>query len=526
MPKFASSQFLGSKDGRVRIDHAKGTIFAGDENYVTADTGWKKKLYSVAPFNFTDHSNVKDSDDTYATVTTATSQIYGGFDFDIPNNAEVLGIEVLIEGHDNSGFGGTPATVRAQVSWDNNVTFSSQTAYTLSLADSNDVTGTIGAADYLFGRSWTVAELLGENFGVKLQIVAMNSATTVSIDYIAVRITYRYQSNFQYDGTDARVNGGSIQGGSIRSAESGARIEMVTRALRSYDDENNKRIEMNDDRISFFLEDLQGLAAFIYTAGNSSNPLLIFQPPSNGNLIMLNPLFYGSYDGWINNNETWTYASSTTFTVSGDVTGKYSAGMKVRMYQSGYKYFFITKVAYSSPNTTITVYGGTDYTIANAAITTGHFSPHKAPLNFPLDPAKWTIETTNATEQAQATPVQNTWYNLGSLSIAIPIGAWNVEYMAQLGTGDSAGVVGSAAISLSTSSSSESDNTMTAVRYATFGTAASDFYVDCHRRRSIILTSDTTYYLIERTTTSGVDTLRINSSSGANTVIRAVCAYL
>lgn len=526
MGRFKSTQYLGSKDGRVRIDHAKGTIFAGDEAFVSEDTGLKNKLYSVAPFNFTNHSNVTTSNDTYATATSAVDQIYGGFDFDIPNNAEILGIEVLIEGHDDSGLGGTPATMRAQVSWDNNVTFSSQTAYTLSLANGSDVTGIIGAADYLFGRSWTVAELLAENFSLKIQIVAMNSATTVSIDHIAVRVTYRYTSNFQYDGTDAQVNGGSIQGGSIRSAESGSRIEMLTRALRSYDSDENKRIEINDDRITFYLEDLAGLAAFMYTAGDANTPLLIIQPPANGNIIVLNPLFYGNYDGWVNNNETWTYASSTTFTVSGDVTTKYSAGMKIRMYQSGYKYFFITKVAYSSPNTTITVYGGTDYTIANAAISLGHFSPHKAPLGFPLDPAKWTIETTDTTERVQTPPVQNTWYNLGSLSIAIPIGAWNVEYMTQLGTGDSAGVVGSAAVSLSTSSSSESDNTMTAVRYATFGTAASDFYIDCHRRRSINLSSDTTYYLIERTTTSGVDTLRINTSGGSNTVIRAVCAYL
>lgn len=522
MPKFRSTQYLGSKDGRVRIDHAKGTIFAGDDDFVSEDTGWKNKLYSVSPFNFTNHANVTSSDDTYATATSAVDQIYGGFDFDIPNNAEILGIEVLIEGHDNSGFGGTPATVRAQVSWDNNVTFSSQTTYTASLADGSDVTGIIGAADYLFGRSWSVAELLAENFSVKIQIVAMNGATTVSIDHIAVRVTYRYQSNFQYDGTDAQVNGGSIQGGSIRSAESGARIEMLSRALRSYDSDENKRIEINDDRITFYLEDLAGLAAFMYTAGNSSNPLLIIQPPANGNVIVLNPLFYGNNDGWTNNNETWAYASATTITVPTDATTKYSPGMRIRIYQSGYKYFIITKVA----ATVLTVYGGTDYTVANAAITTGHYSSQKAPLGFPLDPAKWTIETTDTTERAQATPVQNTWYNLGSLSIAIPIGAWNVEYATQLGTGDSAGVVGSAAVSLSTSSSSETDNTMTAVRYAVFGTAASDFYVDLTRRRSIILTSDTTYYLVERTTTSGVDTLRINTSGGSNTVIRAVCAYL
>jgi len=88
--------------------------------------------------------------------------------------------------------------------------------------------------------------------------------------------------------------------------------------------------------------------------------------------------------GWNSIDETWTYASATTVTVPGDKTGKYSAGMKVRLVQSSTtKYFYIIKATYSAPNTTITLYGGTDYSVANSAISNIFFSNSESPYGFP-----------------------------------------------------------------------------------------------------------------------------------------------
>src|SRR5690606_22909761 len=109
-------------------------------------------------------------------------------------------------------------------------------------------------------------------------------------------------------------------------------------------------------------------------------------------------------------------------------TGKYSAGMRIKLTQTTAKYFIITKVAYSDPNTTITVYGGTDYDLANAAITDPYYSQVKAPVGFPLDPSKWSVLVTDSSSRSQATPTSNQWYNLGSVSITIPIGYWVVSY--------------------------------------------------------------------------------------------------
>lgn len=87
--------------------------------------------------------------------------------------------------------------------------------------------------------------------------------------------------------------------------------------------------------------------------------------------------------GWIDANETWTYASATTFTVSGDVTSKYGVGDKIELTQTTAKYFYIIAISYSSPTTTVTVTGGTDYTLANATITSPYFSKAANPQGFP-----------------------------------------------------------------------------------------------------------------------------------------------
>ena len=90
-----------------------------------------------------------------------------------------------------------------------------------------------------------------------------------------------------------------------------------------------------------------------------------------------------SSQGWADADETWTYASATTFTISGDQTGKYSAGMRIKLTQTTVKYFVITAVSYGAPNTTVTVNGGGTYTLANAAISANYYSSANTPLSFP-----------------------------------------------------------------------------------------------------------------------------------------------
>lgn len=82
--------------------------------------------------------------------------------------------------------------------------------------------------------------------------------------------------------------------------------------------------------------------------------------------------------------ETWTYASSTSFTISGDKTSKYQQGDKIRLKQGGdYKYFYIVSVGVSAGTTTVDVTGGSDYSLANSSITSQYFSRAVLPIGFP-----------------------------------------------------------------------------------------------------------------------------------------------
>lgn len=83
-------------------------------------------------------------------------------------------------------------------------------------------------------------------------------------------------------------------------------------------------------------------------------------------------------DGWIAATG-WAYASATTITVPAGAASIYQKGDKIKLTQSTVKYFYIVAVA----DTTLTVTGGSDYTVANAAITSPFYSHDENPLGFP-----------------------------------------------------------------------------------------------------------------------------------------------
>lgn len=230
-------------------------------------------------------------------------------------------------------------------------------------------------------------------------------------------------------------------------------------------------------------------------------------------------------DGWTPANETWTYASSDdptfTFTISGDQTAKYSLGMRVKFTQTTVKYFLITKVSYSSPNTTITVYGGTDYDLADAAISSPSYSMAKAPHGFPLNPDKWTVITINSSNLTQANPTSGTWYNLGNLSISIPIGIWEVSYSTLAYAARSSGGLDQY-VTLSTANNSESDIEFTSNMY---GSSLAELESLTAKSKIISVTSETDYYLNTKTAQTGVNSIAFIGTQ-TPTILKAVCVYL
>jgi hypothetical protein len=229
---------------------------------------------------------------------------------------------------------------------------------------------------------------------------------------------------------------------------------------------------------------------------------------------------------WIPAKEIWTYGSadapSFTFTISGDKTGKYSPGMRIKLTQSStIKYFIITAISYSSPNTAVTIYGGTDYTLANDTITSPYYSMQKAPYGFPLNPSKWSVLVTDTNILSQSNPTAGVWYNMGNISITIPIGCWSVSYKAKLQFNEPNNNVNLFS-TLSTANNTESDADFTA---CISGYSAAHVGGMVFVNKILTLASKTTYYLNLKTAIANVDTIYLRNDE-AKLLLEARCVYL
>jgi hypothetical protein len=208
-----------------------------------------------------------------------------------------------------------------------------------------------------------------------------------------------------------------------------------------------------------------------------------------------------------------------------DLTSILSVGKKIKWTQnSTVRYGIITAITFST-NTTVTLYGGTDYDVEDTAtytISDFNYSSMKAPTGFPLDPDKWTLKTTDTTIRQQTTPTQNTWYNLGSLSLSMPIGCWRAYYYVIAQINDTTTQNYQLQTTLSTANNSESDGEMTSYSEFYVSTAAN---IQCIKEKNITVTSKTTYYLNTMTPTASVDNM-YNRGDVSDTIIKFICAYL
>lgn len=84
-------------------------------------------------------------------------------------------------------------------------------------------------------------------------------------------------------------------------------------------------------------------------------------------------------DAWTPVSVTWTYGSATTINVPTGAASLYQIGDKIKITQTTEKFFYVIAVA----DTLLTVTGGSDYTVANATITSPYYSHAENPVGFP-----------------------------------------------------------------------------------------------------------------------------------------------
>jgi len=108
---------------------------------------------------------------------------------------------------------------------------------------------------------------------------------------------------------------------------------------------------------------------------------------TNANIQMIGQLIDLNVSGWIPWRGTWTYAGVqdefSTFTVSGDQTAIFTEATKIKLTQTTEKFFVVVKSEYSSPNTTVTVWGHITFSLVNAAITNPVYSREESPAAWP-----------------------------------------------------------------------------------------------------------------------------------------------
>ncbi len=245
-----------------------------------------------------------------------------------------------------------------------------------------------------------------------------------------------------------------------------------------------------------------------------------------------------SVSGWTPDTNTWSYSSadSPTFVISvnADMTGKIGVGDRIKLTQTTSKYFIVTKMGtFSAGATLITVYGGTDFTLANAAISSPFYSHEKVPFGFNPDPDKWTVSTITTDSPTKTSPAANTWYGDTGLtptgpSISIPIGAWRVWYrcVADVNITLAAVAAVGSRLTMSTANNSESDAEFTTGVSVSLPIATDVQRAFYSAEKDLNLASKTTYYLNVFTGNTGATNILMNPAGVFKNVIKAVCAYL
>lgn len=230
--------------------------------------------------------------------------------------------------------------------------------------------------------------------------------------------------------------------------------------------------------------------------------------------------------GWIPANETWTYVSFDSETLTGvvssnlDMTPYLNVGMKVKFTQnSAIKYAFITAIT----STQLTLFLGTDYSINSSAISNTYYSMLKTPYGFPMNPEKWELTFIRNSNDLYATVTTTNYYGGANNKLTVPVGTWEIEYNYTIQiTSAAATCYSRLALSQSSSEITERSLLSNFVMPLTAGTFASQRFVNS---KIYNLTEEKTFYLLFKNDMAYID-LYFVGSSAETSWIKAKCAYL
>lgn len=182
---------------------------------------------------------------------------------------------------------------------------------------------------------------------------------------------------------------------------------------------------------------------------------------------------------------------------------------------------------YSGGITSLTIYGGTDHTLANSTITNFHASSAKVPFGFDPNPDKWSVLYQDNLDQTLNSPTSLVWTNLGSAQLTVPIGSWRLSYSLVLGFLITTAAVGTygARSTLSTLSNTELDTVLSRGASTTLPIGSNSIANSLSSEKLVTLKNKTTYYLLSVARQTGFTSI-INYGTITPTIIKAVSSYI
>jgi len=193
-------------------------------------------------------------------------------------------------------------------------------------------------------------------------------------------------------------------------------------------------------------------------------------------------------------------------------------------------YAIVTRTLYSGGNTTLTVQVPEGCTIpTTGGVSSVAYSTVKVPYGFPSARYLWRVVMLyrSSTNPTQSSAVVGTWYNPLGLRIALPVGSWTTDFI-----GATRGVTVSTStadvqVSLSTSASAETITEFTTSSQALLNSSGTQITkAPFHTYNDLNPTTQTSYYLITKTSSASQSTTGYNTDTGESLQVVSTLGYI
>lgn len=190
------SSSLFDEESSSLFDEESSSVYTPSSYEETRNAGAGNNVAGIGTRPWVDAGNVTADDNNYATVTTTVLAISNylqatNYGFNIPSDAIIDGIEVIISRYVNSAEGGTRARdFRVRLIKGGYVGNTAKEDNTVNWPTS-ETSRTYGSNSDKWGTTWTPAQINASDFGVALG-ATIGADKTAYVDYITVTVYYTY----------------------------------------------------------------------------------------------------------------------------------------------------------------------------------------------------------------------------------------------------------------------------------------------------------------------------------------------